>query len=148
MNLSEFEASPLLYKELKEKTLQLLKLAEKEGLHVGVFCGFRSFKEQDALYYKGGVTKARGGYSWHCYGLAVDIVFKTQKGNWSWDKKWKWHRLGQLGKQVGLEWGGDFKSIKDLCHFQLTHGLRISDAFRLYHNGSLKAVWSKIGELK
>jgi peptidoglycan L-alanyl-D-glutamate endopeptidase CwlK len=29
-----------------------------------------------------------------------------------------WEKIGGIGKGLGLEWGGDFKSIKDRPHFQ------------------------------
>jgi hypothetical protein len=31
--------------------------------------------------------------------------------------------MGKLGQEVGLQWGGTFKSIKDYPHFQYTFGL-------------------------
>ena len=39
----------------------------------------------------------------------------------------KFKKMGRLGKQVGLEWGGDFKDIVDYPHFQYTLGLSTQD---------------------
>lgn len=48
--------------------------------------GFRSFAEQDKLYAQGRtnkskpiVTNARGGYSAHNYGLAIDFVIVSDE---------------------------------------------------------------------
>ena len=35
--------------------------------------------------------------------------------------------MGKLGEQVGLEWGGSFKSIVDYPHYQYTFGLSTED---------------------
>ena len=62
-----------------------------------------------------------GGDSYHNWGLAFDAA-PYENGQISNDTK-KYAKMGQLGQQVGLEWGGTFKSIVDLPHFQYTFGL-------------------------
>lgn len=129
---------------------QLLAEAEEEGLSVGVFQGYRSYEKQAKLYAKGRtapgkiVTKAKPGYSWHNFGLAADVVFKTKGGHWSWAEKHDWDHLGQIGKSIGLTWGGDFKSFSDRPHFQLTNGMTTAKARELYKIGGLEAVWEKV----
>jgi len=83
--------------------------------------GFRSFKEQNAIYLQGRntpgkiVTYAKGGESTHNHGLGFDIAFKT--GNkLDWDIR-LFKFAGQLSRKYNLEWGGDWK-IKDYPHFQ------------------------------
>src|SRR6478736_3448878 len=56
--------------------------------------GLRTIEEQDALYAQGRtipgkvVTKAKGGSSYHNYGLAIDLVeIKDLKANWDFDYK-------------------------------------------------------------
>lgn len=106
----------------------------------------RTFAEQNALYAqgrpggpKGGiVTNAKGGDSYHNYGLAIDIVLlKDTDGNGtyetaSWetnvdfdkDGKADWMEIVEIFKRHGWEWGGTWK-FKDLPHFQKTFGLTI-----------------------
>ena len=131
--------------EFQKIIYQLLKKAHSESLNVYEFSGFRSFEEQNKLYNKiPRVTKARGGMSWHNYGLAVDIVFKDSRRRWSWANKHNWKRLGEIGKELGLFWGGDFRSFSDRPHFQYTKGLKISEAKRLHDKGGLLEVWKEL----
>lgn len=133
------------------KVRALLELAEKEGLKVGVFQGYRSYEEQARLYAKGRtkpgrrVTKARPGHSKHNFGFAADFVFKKQ-GRWSWAEEHPWDRLGALGRSVGLEWGGDWQSFVDRPHFQWDCKLSLADYRELYHEQGLGGIWLR--ELK
>lgn len=93
--------------------------------------GYRSFAEQDALYAQGRtkpgkkVTNAKGGQSIHNYGFAVDIVLIIDGKTASWDtvKDWDgdkisdWMEVVNVFKRNGWSWGGDWKTFKDLPHF-------------------------------
>lgn len=122
--------------------------ANRQGLHVDVQMGYRSFKKQDELYAQGRTTKGNkvtnspGGLSWHNYGLAADVVFKKD-GQWSWSEEHDWKKLGEIGKKSGLEWGGDWKN-PDRPHFQYTNGLGIRAALRAYQQGGTAKVWQEI----
>jgi peptidoglycan LD-endopeptidase CwlK len=93
---------------------------------------YRTIEEQDALYAQGRtepgktVTNARGGDSFHNYRVAFDIAV-MKKGKVDWGDTKTYEKVGKLGEELGLEWGGNFKSIKDLPHFQLTGGLTLQD---------------------
>lgn len=102
------------------------------GHQVKIFGTYRSPIEQDRLYAMGRtspgtiVTNARGGESFHNYGVAVDIVFLD--GNVpSWNAKYDWKLLGSVGKKYGFEWGGDWKEFQDLPHFELKLGYTLED---------------------
>ena len=96
----------------------------------------RTIAEQDALYAQGRtkpgkkVTNAKGGSSFHNYGLAIDICLIIDGKDVSWDtlkdydgdKVADWMEIVSIFKSRGWEWGGDFKSIKDAPHFQKTFG--------------------------
>lgn len=125
----------------------LLRSCQKRGLSVMVFEGYRHPKRQDELFAKGGVTRARGGRSWHNYGLAVDVVFKDASGNPSWNARHDWKALGRLGKSLGLTWGGDFTSIKDLAHFEWHPGLNLNRAQKIAERGTWKDVWGSVGKI-
>jgi len=100
---------------------------------------FRSNKEQDALYLKRPkVTNAKGGESYHNYGLAIDIVLlKDKNGDGTFESaSWEtnvdfdgdgvadWMEVVKIFKSYGWEWGGDWH-FKDMPHFQKTYGLSI-----------------------
>lgn len=98
----------------------------------------RTFAEQAFIYAQGRtrpgkiVTNAGPGQSIHNYRYAVDIVLlKDTDGNGtfetaSWetnvdfdeDGKADWLEVVAIFKKYGWEWGGDWKSFKDLPHFQ------------------------------
>lgn len=127
-------------------------LAGQEGIDLRVVSAYRGHAEQDRLFAKGRsapgqrVTNARGGQSWHNFGLAADLA-PFIKGRISWDEKeFDWQSIGRWAKAADLEWGGNWKSFKDRPHVQLTLGLSISDAQRLYnqHLRTLKGVWEYI----
>ena len=86
--------------------------------------GFRTYEEQDALYAQGRiapgniVTKAKGGFSNHNFGLAFDIVGIT---NGKIDYNLDWKSLSILGKSKGFELRGDWK-FKDMPHFENMFG--------------------------
>ena len=103
-------------------------LAEK-GISVILTCGHRSPAEQNRLYAKGRtspgaiVTNARGGYSWHNYGLAADYAFVID-GKVTWNGPWV--LFGLIARQCGLEWGGNWIKFKDRPHVQWTKGKTLS----------------------
>ncbi|MFK7887950.1 MAG: peptidoglycan-binding protein [Gammaproteobacteria bacterium] len=110
------------------------------GIQVRVTSGLRTFSEQNALYAQGRttpgniVTNARGGSSYHNYGLALDVVPMNAQGQPVWDSP-HWDAIGQLGKQMGFDWGGDFRSIVDKPHFQMDFGNSTRDLLSLYNSG-------------
>jgi peptidoglycan LD-endopeptidase CwlK len=110
---------------------ELVRRAAAKGIEVKVIGGFRSIEEQQRLFcqgrdipecsglYKPGpiVTNARGGHSNHNFGIAFDIgVFQGTKYL---PQSPKYIEVGKIGRSLGLEWGGDWTTIKDRPHFQL-----------------------------
>jgi len=110
---------------LAEKCRTIIQLAERESFTLIVTCGFRSNEEQNRLYQIGRrgiagekkVTNAQGGQSNHNHGSAVDFAFVVG-GEISWDDK-LYQNIGRWAKQVGLNWGGNWKSFKDFPHVEL-----------------------------
>lgn len=101
----------------------LLESAAAIGIAIKVISGTRTYEEQDALYEQGRtkpgrvVTNARGGYSNHNFGVAFDIgVFE---GGRYLDESPAYKAVGAIGMKLGLEWGGNWKTIQDEPHFQL-----------------------------
>lgn len=97
--------------------------ARGNGITVNIISGLRTFQEQDALYAQGRtspgdiVTNARAGHSVHNFGLAFDVgVFE---GSRFLAESPRYKAVGALGLELGLEWGGNWKTIVDEPHFQL-----------------------------
>lgn len=99
-------------------------IASKQNLDVRAISGTRSYAEQDALYAKGRttagpkVTNARGGYSNHNFGLAIDIGIFSADGKKYLEEHPLYAELGSLGQSLGLEWGGIWKTMPDEPHYQ------------------------------
>lgn len=136
--------SGLIHPRLTEKLSALLDACRAQGLDVMLWEGYRDPARQDDLFARGGVTKARAGRSWHNYGLAADVVFTKGNGTPSWDARHDWAAIGRIGKSLGLTWGGDFKRIKDLGHFEWHPGISINDALVTAGEGGWKAVWRSV----
>ncbi len=124
---------------------QLLQKTAKIGITISITEDFRSMDEQDELYAQGRtdsgsiVTHARGGESFHNYGLAIDFALVTQNGNLIWDMEYDgngnaksdWIEVVKIAKQLGFEWGGDWEEFKDYPHLEMSFGL----TFRELQNG-------------
>lgn len=115
---------------VKESALELIKRAYKEGIYVQISSGFRSFADQNVLYAQGRtksgnvVTNARGGYSNHNFGLAIDYFLVSDDGSKAlWTVNDKWRRVAAIGKELGFSWGGDWKSFPDYPHLEMIGGL-------------------------
>ncbi|HEY8910012.1 MAG TPA: peptidoglycan-binding protein [Desulfosporosinus sp.] len=110
---------------------KFLELSKANNLDIIINVAFRSWDDQDKLYASGRtmpgtiVSNARGGESYHNWGLGFDAT-PIVNGKLS-DDITLFKKMGKLGEHVGLEWGGSFKSIVDLPHFQYTFGLSAED---------------------
>ncbi|WP_137806803.1 M15 family metallopeptidase [Pseudomonas sp. G(2018)] len=109
--------------EVQPYAVALIQKAALNGIQAKVISGHRTYAEQDALYAKGRpdngpkVTNAKGGQSNHNFGIAFDIgIFE---GTDYLGSSPKYKALGLLGMDLGLDWGGNWKSFKDQPHFQL-----------------------------
>lgn len=92
---------------------EFIRRCEREGIDVLIYCTYRSKEEQAELYAQGRtkpgkiVTYAKPGYSYHNYGLAFDCVpLANGKPVWDIDDP-VWQKLGEVGRALGIEWGGD-----------------------------------------
>jgi len=143
-----------LHPGLARRARAMLDACAKAGLGVVVCEGLRTWEEQDALYARGRtvkpigrrywVTKARGGESYHNFGLALDIVVLDAIGKHGWDATHPgWRDAARVGKALGLAWGGDWRGFKDLPHYQWTGGLTLAECRALYADG-MPAVWARV----
>jgi len=153
------ERIQLLHPKLREEALTMYDeiVAALTGTAACRFAyTLRTFAEQDALFAQGRtkpgaiVTKAKGGQSYHNYGLAIDIVLlvdKDKNGTFetaSWDLKTDfdgdgksdWQEVVAIFKRYGYEWGGDWKFV-DAPHFQKTLGKSIAELQTLHNAGKV-----------
>jgi peptidoglycan L-alanyl-D-glutamate endopeptidase CwlK len=119
---------------------QFLQAVLDAGIHAKVISGTRTFKQQDALFAKGRtkpgpkVTNARGGFSNHNYGVAWDIGIFDAAGNYLPESP-LYRKAGQIGRGLGLEWGGDWQTFPDQPHFQCHTGLTLAQMRALVLDG-------------
>ncbi len=132
--------------KLAEKAVQIVSIADSEGYQLRITQGLRTFAEQDKLFAKRPkVTNARGGFSYHNYGIACDFAFIVG-GELSWDDR-LYKNIGRWAGRVGLEWGGSWK-FSDKPHVQLPNMTSIRQLLNCYNandggNSGIQAVWRK-----
>jgi len=129
-----------LHPGFRNKLESLIERASQSGLQILVHQGYRSPEDQSKI--PAGNTRAKPGFSFHNYGLAADVVFADERGRPSWGEHHDWKALGRLGKELGLEWGGNWKTIVDRPHFQHVSSREIGEVRRLYQEGGLQKVWN------
>lgn len=116
----------LCHPRLQTLTAQLVDKCASVGLPIKIGESFRSVAEQDALYAQGRtkpgsiVTNAKGSIysSQHQWGIAADFYRADGKGAYN-EAGDYFNRVGAIAKQLGLAWGGDWKSIVDKPHVYL-----------------------------
>jgi peptidoglycan L-alanyl-D-glutamate endopeptidase CwlK len=123
---------------VKSATAALIERCHARGVQIIITQGLRTIAEQDALYAQGRtkpgsiVTNARGGYSNHNFGWAIDFALLLPDGRTvSWDTLRDddkdslpdWSEVVEEAKKLGFEWGGDWRSFKDMPHFEMVFGL-------------------------
>lgn len=137
------EGAPMLIKLhplVEENKNKLVELAADQNIDIVITSGTRSIKNQNELYEQGRtkkgniVTYAKGGESYHNYGLAFDYAIRNSDGNIIWDIYYDgnkdgasdWFEVAELAKGLGFKWGGDWSNFKDYPHLQMTFGLSIN----------------------
>ena len=101
---------------VQEKSYELIRQAYKESIFVEITEGFRSIEQQHKLYSQGRttpgiiVTNAKGGYSYHNYGLAFDIALLDNNGEVDWT-------IGRKKDRVGM--GRRLEKFKRLSSFSI-----------------------------
>jgi peptidoglycan LD-endopeptidase CwlK len=101
---------------------QIMK--DRHGYDMVLLEGYRSPARQEQLLSMGNsVTKAGANMSYHQFGLAGDCAFMlngkiviSEKEPWAMKG---YEYFGVIAKEVGLVWGGSWKSILDFGHVEL-----------------------------
>ena len=114
----------------------LVRYKKRTGFELLTVCTGRSMADQDKAF-RSGASKARPGESWHQYGLAADAV-PVMEGKLAWNthdpvtKKLlpEWIAYGEVAKECGLEWAGEWKSFVEFDHTQFSGGLTIKNVMQ------------------
>ena len=142
------EVYPGLATLVREMAAQL----ETEGIDIRVTQGLRAMAEQEAFYAQGRtapgqiVTDAQPGYSWHQFGLAVDIAPLTPQGpDWNVGHP-VWGRIVSVGVLLGLVAGAQWRVFPDWPHFQFTGRFLVTpddEARLILSTRGMGAVWEE-----
>lgn len=137
-----------LHESIQDDVTSFINLCKLRGYDIRVTQAMRTKYEQDALYAIGRrfsdgvvisidsskkVTNVPGTFSYHNYGLAFDIC-EIKKGKAFWDIDY--NTIVPIAKDLGFEWGGDFKNWQDKPHFQKTYGYTCSQL----QNGAINTI--------
>ncbi len=143
----------LLHPKRRNEVTAIINAAEAKfpaNMAIRIVQGLRTFEEQDALYkQRPRVTKAKGGQSLHNYGMAIDFAILLDKDNngtfeelsWSttadFDKDGTidWQEVVSEFEKYGWEWGGTWRTFKDLPHCQKTDGYTWKQLLEKYNAG-------------
>ncbi len=120
------------------------------GISVRFTDTLRTIAKQNALYALGRtkkgkiVTGAKGGESYHNYGLAIDFCLLIDNKKVSWnrdldlnnDGQKDWTQVVKIFKKYGWQWGGDWGW--DFPHLQKTFDFSISQLQKLQKLGHIK----------
>ena len=110
----------------QERCVKFVDECLNGGLSIRITHTLRTMDEQRHLYAQGRtfagavVTNAPPGESPHNWGMAFDICFegKTLDECYPAASDPRWAQVAGIGEALGLAWGGRWKSLKDLPHFE------------------------------
>jgi peptidoglycan L-alanyl-D-glutamate endopeptidase CwlK len=144
-----------LHPSIRDAVIKLLSTLTAQGINVGIVASMRTIEQQNTEYRRGRddngndipgevrTTWVQGGYSYHNYGLAIDLEVYTDIDK-SWAKDWNvegaaWQTVittaESLGFTSGYRWEGE---QKDSPHFQIEQGKTTTELKALYDAGTMK----------
>ncbi|MDH4057512.1 MAG: M15 family metallopeptidase [Cyclobacteriaceae bacterium] len=116
-----------LHPYFRDKVYLLIQKCKAKGIDLAVVESYRTRAKQSEYKSMGKkYTRSGAGKSKHQYGLAIDVV-PIVNGEAQWHNKYLWKRIGVIGEQLGLRWGGRWRSLYDPGHFEWTGGLSSQD---------------------
>lgn len=118
-----------LHRKAKFKLSKFVDRVEKEtDYNVIITDSYRTFAEQQKEHLADPRNPEPGG-SFHNFGFAIDInatngtsYLRKASSKEAWEKT----GIPQIAREMGIEWGGDYKSYYDPVHFGLESDYSIS----------------------
>lgn len=142
-----------LHPQLRKEAIEAIQEVEggwDKGVAIRLTQVLRTIEEQNKLFAQGRtskgniVTNAKGGQSFHNYGLACDIVLIVDgKADWSITADRNnsgisdWEEVIRAFEKRGWFSGKNFKSFKDYPHLEKTFGLSWQQCFARYRDGDV-----------
>lgn len=146
----------LLHPKIRDEVKTLIEKAESffpVTIAIRIVQGLRTIDEQNKLYAQGRtapgpvVTKAKGGQSYHNFGLAIDFCMLYDKdGNGTYETvSWEqakdfdndgiadWKEVVDVFEKAGYTWGGRWATIVDAPHLEKTFSHHWSDLLKKYN---------------
>ncbi len=125
---------------------------DQNRLDAVIYETYRSNELQAVYYFRGRtvrppqqpVTNAMHNlYSWHGYGLAVDVIHRAK--GWSAGDEW-FAKVANIFAKHGCKWGGNWRS-PDPPHFQwgLCKASPSDEARAIMRASGVQAVWVAVG---
>lgn len=112
-----------LHPYFRDRIQLLIKRCEEKGITLAVVETYRTHTKQSEYKTMGKkYTMSGAGKSKHQYGLAADVVPIVDSVA-VWDNPVLWKKIGVIGEQLGLRWGGRWRKPYDPVHFEWTGGL-------------------------
>lgn len=115
------------------------------GCEYVMISGHRSWEEQDVLYARGRtvpgdkITNAKGGQSNHNFGIAADFavfqgkIYLDGGTNQQAALARRVHAACAVhARKLGMDWGGDWRNLKDEPHFEIHTGLTLAQKRSVY----------------
>lgn len=116
---------------VRELLFAWLKRVEEAGFEAVVVETFRTMERQQYLYEYG---RSKVLLSWHNLRRAWDAYPRIDgRLCFIYDGVGRdaFNAMGEAAHALGIEWGGDWKTLKDFGHFQVTDGMSIREAAEL-----------------
>lgn len=148
MDTTSLSRINLLHPKIREEVKTLVEIANSKltaHSQMRIVQGLRTFAEQNEIYAQGRtkkgaiVTRAKGGQSYHNYGLAIDFALLIDDKEISWnaskdfdgDGISDWTEVAKVFQEAGYLWG---KAFNDLPHFEKTFGFNWRQLLEKYQN--------------
>ena len=117
-----------LHPEMQPYVTAFLNNCKAVGIKLKITDGYRDVATQQQ-YLNEGKPAAQPGYSYHNYGLAIDVAPENSND---------WETIGQIGESLGFRWGKHFTTPKsERWHFDMGFGLSTSELKQRLENNDI-----------
>ena len=107
-----------LHPYFRDKVTELVRRCKAAGIRLAIVESYRTPSKQAEYFAMGPqYTNTGGGKSRHQYGVAVDVV-PLVNAKAVWNNRHLWRKIGMIGEQLGLRWGGRWRVLYDPGHFE------------------------------